>query len=57
MRGLALEANGVMTPLPLQFPDLFSIQEIIGVVSMFSVLTVPLIYVLPKTKKIDLRKV
>jgi FSR family fosmidomycin resistance protein-like MFS transporter len=57
MMGLAFGTGGMMAPLAGHFADLFSIRSVLTAVAFFPVLMVPLIYILPETKRIIPRAV
>lgn len=57
MMGLAFGTGGMMAPLAGHFADLFSIRSVLTCVAFFPVLMVPLIYILPETKRIIPRAV
>ena len=57
MMGLAFGMGGMMTPIAGHFADLFSIRSVLGIVALFPVLAVPLIYLLPERKRIVTRTV
>jgi FSR family fosmidomycin resistance protein-like MFS transporter len=52
MMGLAFGVGGMMAPLAGYFADHFSIRSMLLVVASFPVLMLPLIYLLPETRRI-----
>jgi FSR family fosmidomycin resistance protein-like MFS transporter len=48
MMGFALGTGGVMTPITGKLADMFSIETVLSVIAMLPVLTIALIYRLPK---------
>lgn len=57
MMGLAFGVGGMMTPIAGYFADLFSIRSVLSALALLPVLMVPLIYLLPETKRIVPRMV
>jgi FSR family fosmidomycin resistance protein-like MFS transporter len=57
MMGLAFGVGGMMTPIVGYFADLFSIRTVFSVLTWFPVLMIPLIYLIPETKRIVPRTV
>jgi len=52
MMGLAFGVGGMMAPLAGHFADIFSIRSMLLVVASFPVLMLPLIHLLPETRRI-----
>jgi FSR family fosmidomycin resistance protein-like MFS transporter len=48
MMGFALGTGGVMTPITGKLADMFSIAPVLNVIAILPVLTMVLIYLLPK---------
>ena len=57
MMGLAVGMGGMMTPLAGHLADLFSIRSVLAIFALLPVLMLPLIYVLPETRRIAPRTV
>ena len=57
MMGLAFGMGGLMTPLAGYLADLFSIRSVLAIFALLPVLMLPLIYVLPETRRIAPRTV
>jgi len=57
MMGLAFGIGGMMTPLAGHLADLFSIRSVLAIFALLPVLMLPLIYVLPETRRIAPRTV
>jgi MFS transporter, FSR family, fosmidomycin resistance protein len=57
MMGLAFGTGGMLTPLVGHFADIYSIRPVLGVIGLFPVVTIPLIYFLPDKKEIVTRTV
>lgn len=48
MMGFALGAGGIMTPVTGKLADIFSIEPVLNVIALLPVLTISLIYLMPK---------
>jgi FSR family fosmidomycin resistance protein-like MFS transporter len=48
MMGFALGAGGIMTPITGKLADMFSIEPVLNVIALLPVLTIALIYLMPK---------
>ncbi len=57
MMGLAFGMGGMMTPLAGHLADLFSIRSVLAIFALLPVLMLPLIYVLPESRRIVPRTV
>jgi FSR family fosmidomycin resistance protein-like MFS transporter len=57
MMGLAFGMGGMMTPIVGYFADFSSIRTVFSVLTWFPVLMIPLIYLIPETKRIVPRSV
>jgi len=57
MMGLAFGLGGMLTPIVGHYADLYSIRVVFGVLTWFPVLMIPLIYLLPETRRIISRTI